>query len=170
MDLACANKCRAVIRKYERMYKIPSNTLLAIALVESGVTCKGSDFRLRHPWPWTVSLNTQGSGVHFTNKIDAKQYLKQHFKKGISNIDVGCMQINVMYHKHNFDSIDAILDMNKNIEYAAKQIHGKYKRYNSWNKAVASYHSNNPIKGQQYLLRILNAKREISKMKKMQIA
>lgn len=164
MDATYAKHCIDIIHKYEKIYRIPKNTLHAISLVESGTSCQGCPATIRYPWPWTIASATAGvPGMQFKSKQEARQFLRNLLFQGNKNIDVGCMQINMLYHKHAFASLDDLLDPHKNISYAAKHLHDKYKQSNSWNKAVALYHSSCKTKGPQYLMRVMAAKKEISK-------
>ena len=51
-------------------------------------------------WPWTINMG--GKGKFFDNKDKALNYTKNFINKGKKNIDIGCMQINYMYHPKAF--------------------------------------------------------------------
>ena len=107
--------CDKIARKVEQIDNLPENILTSIALVEAGrINRDGS----KNPWPW--SLNHAGKSLFFNNKEDAINYLKKHVSPDFKNIDVGCMQINVKWHRENFKSFSSMINPRTNIEYAAK--------------------------------------------------
>ena len=99
IETQLANKydCIIATKKYENIYGIPNNLLLSISLTESGRRIKNGEFV---SWPWTI--NRKGKGKFFDNKLTAIKYVKDYIKKGKKNIDLGCMQVNYMYHQSAF--------------------------------------------------------------------
>ena len=61
--------------------------------------------------------------------------------KGVKNIDVGCMQVNLHYHGHNFASLEEALDPINNVAYATTFLMELRTKRNSWVRAVKEYHS-----------------------------
>ncbi len=60
--------------------------------------------------------------------------MKKLQARGIRNIDVGCMQINLRYHPDAFENLESALDPETNARYAVtllKRLHGAHK---SWAK------------------------------------
>jgi hypothetical protein len=121
------NELKALITEQEELHKIPSGLLLAIATVESG----------SKPY----ALNIQGKSVIGRNKREAVDLIHEALANGITNIDVGVMQLNVRWHRENFGSIEEMLEPKKNIEYAASFLLTLYKKYGNWHRAVRFYHS-----------------------------
>jgi hypothetical protein len=98
------NELKALITEQEERNNIPSGLLLAIATVESG----------SKPY----ALNIQGRSVIGRNKREAIDLIHEALANGITNIDVGVMQLNIRWHRENFGSIEEMLEPKKNIEYA----------------------------------------------------
>ena len=121
------NQIRQLIAEQEERNKIPSGLLLAIATIESG----------SKPY----ALNIQGKTVIRKNKREAAALIHGALAEGITNIDIGVMQLNIRWHRENFGSIEEMLDPKKNIEYAASFLLTLYKKYGDWHKAVRFYHS-----------------------------
>ena len=121
------NQISQLIAVQEEQNNIPSGLLLAIATVESG----------SEPY----ALNIQGKSVIGMNKTEAVNLIHEALAKGITNIDVGVMQLNIRWHRENFKSIEEMLEPKKNIEYAAGFLLKLYKKYGDWHKAVRFYHS-----------------------------
>ncbi len=140
--------CNFLAEKYGKEYNLPSKLLTSIALVESGIKKNNQDFR---SWPWT--LNVSGKSIYFDNKEEILSYLKINIKKKKS-IDVGCMQINTKYHLKNFKDLNHIVEPEENVKYAAIFLSNLYKKYKSWNEAIARYHSSLPNKKQKYLKKV----------------
>ena len=93
---------------------MPQGLLTAIALAESGRF--DSQSGRTYPWPWTVRAGDRGR--YFSTPLEAVKAIKRLRQQGISNIDVGCMQINLHYHPRAFASIADAIDPTKNIAYA----------------------------------------------------
>ena len=140
--------CISFTEKYGRQYNIPDKLLTSISLVESGIN-KNNRFI---SWPWT--LNVAGKSMFFDNKNDTLDFLKKNYKN--KNIDVGCMQISLKYHMNQFDSLENILDPDKNVKYAAKFLKKLFSKHKRWNEAISRYHSSVPIRKKKYLKRLKN--------------
>ena len=141
--------CRKEIDRIERKFKIPYKLLSAISITESGRTVNGQFVA----WPW--AFNVSGKSFYFENKKNAKLFLKEKISER-KNIDIGCMQINYGYHKESFKNLENFIDPIQNISWAAKYLKTLYSRYNSWNIAISRYHSSNPERMKNYLLKVKN--------------
>lgn len=145
------SKCEDVIRNIENITDIPSGLLLGIGKAESGRILKNNEMVI---WPWTI--NHAGKSLFFDNKIQMKSYLLKHTEKGDNNLDVGCMQINLKWHKQNFKDIKDMLAIEPNISYAASFLIQLKNKHGSWKKAIKHYHSSDPIKNKPYLNKVLS--------------
>lgn len=132
--------CAAEASKAERAYNIPSQLLDAISLVESGRYDPES--RATLAWPWTVMA--EGEGRYFPTKAEAVAEVKRLKARGVKNIDVGCMQVNLMYHGTAFSSLDEAFEPSANVGYAARFLQGLYSATNHWPTAASYYHSQTP--------------------------
>ncbi|MDX1923924.1 MAG: lytic transglycosylase domain-containing protein, partial [Rickettsiaceae bacterium] len=139
-------KCMVHFKKYEKRYDIPVDLLHSIALQESGRY--NAKLEKKIPWPWTV--NVEGKGYYFDSKRQAVEFVKSEMKKGKKSIDLGCMQINILYHGDEFDSVEQAIDPKFNVEYGAYFLKEKYEQYGTWKKAIANYHSADPARGANY--------------------
>ena len=151
-DIAVENICYHATQAMEKNYNIKKHLLTTIASVESGRWNEKAQQKLA--WPWT--LNAQGKGYFFNTKAEAVQKVKELRAQGIKSVDVGCMQINMAYHGHEFNSIEEAFDPMHNVEYAAKFLTSLYENNNKdWLKAAMSYHSSSPAKAQRYRKKIV---------------
>ena len=90
-------------------------------------------------WPWTI--NVRGKGHYYKTKEAAVAAAKAFRKRGIKSLDVGCMQINMKFHGHEFASLEEAFDPQTNVEYAARFLKRLYDRRQDWMKAATDYHS-----------------------------
>lgn len=135
-----ADVCAVEAARAERAANIPAHLLHAIALAETGrwdETRKAS-----FAWPWTVTSG--GEGRYFPTKAEAVAEVRRLQRGGVRNIDVGCMQINLLYHGDAFDDLDDAMDPAANVEYAAGFLTGLRDTAGDWIEAAARYHSNTP--------------------------
>ena len=125
------------LRFMEEKHCIPKGLLGAISKVESGRYHAGHKSSL--PWPWTICV--EGEGRFFPTKREAIEAVRHFRAKGIKNIDVGLMQINLLHHPRAFSCLEEAFDPQKNIEYAAKFLTALKREHSTWSQAVAHYHS-----------------------------
>ena len=149
--LAKNYSCVVAAKKYEKKYNLPENLLLSIALTESGRKVDKQNFL---PWPWTI--NAKGKGMFFKTKTEVVEYVKNYVKKGKKNIDLGCMQVNYMYHPKAFTNFDNAFNPDTNVEWASKKLIDLYKKFGSWKKAVGYYHSYRNTKRRKYSAKVYN--------------
>jgi len=141
--------CLGLIHSAEKSQAIPDGLLKAIGFTESGRIAP--DGR-RVPWPWTV--NAEGQGYYFETKKDAIAFVQGLQTRGVSVIDVGCMQVNLYYHPKAFASLDAAFDPATNVAYAAKFLNELQVETGDWAVATQYYHSRNPSLGGAYAGRV----------------
>ena len=145
--------CRKAVAEADGTGKLPKHLLTAIAQVESGRWHKASGEKLA--WPWTVTA--QGHGRHLPSKAAALAEIKSLQARGISSIDVGCMQINLRHHPDAFENLEAALDPVRNVAYAAKLLQSLRQKQRSWTRAVGTYHSATPTLNGPYRVKVFRA-------------
>ena len=128
--------CEYLAKDAEKKYGLPENILLSISRVESGYQKVDGVIRA---WPWT--LNAGGDSAYFQTKEDALRSLEDRIKKGVTNIDIGCMQLNFRWHKDFFNNLSDMINPIENVDYAARFLKKLHQRHRSWEKAVKFYHS-----------------------------
>ena len=119
---------------------LPAHLMGALAKVESGRWHAASKARLA--WPWTVMA--EGRGRYLPSKAAAIAEVRELQARGISNIDVGCMQVNLHWHGEAFASLSQAFDPAHNVAYAAAFLLDLRASENSWTKAIGVYHSRTP--------------------------
>jgi len=151
--------CARHIAAAEREHGIPAGLLSSIALAESG------RWRDEHAatiaWPWTVMA--EGRGRYFPTRENAVAEVEALTAKGVENIDLGCMQVNMFYHGDAFASLDAALDPARNVAYAADFLARLKASHGSWVQAVGHYHSANKEYNRPYMLRVFTYWVEVRK-------
>ncbi len=143
--------CENAADRAEAQYHIKSNLLQTIASVESGRWNTQAGRRVA--WPWTIHAN--GKGRYFKTKAEAVAAVQELQKKGVTNIDVGCMQINLKYHGTAFRDLNEAFDPQKNADYSARFLKKLYERNKQdWTKTAMHYHSRNTRRGNSYKSRL----------------
>ena len=100
------------------------------------------------PWPWTI--NVGGQGFFFPTKALAVATVRELLASGVQSIDVGCLQVNLMFHPAAFASLEQAFDPIANARYAARFLDALYDRSKDWTQAAGDYHSQTPILGAAY--------------------
>ncbi|MFE3836762.1 transglycosylase SLT domain-containing protein [Pseudogemmobacter sonorensis] len=127
---------------------VPHDVLIAIALTETGRAGAGGALR---PWPWT--LNQAGKSHWFASREEALSHLATVVPQGVSNVDIGCFQLNWRWHNQAFPSSDAMLDPGQNALHAARFLASLHAKSGDWTNAVGRYHSATPELAERYLAR-----------------
>lgn len=145
--------CRSATEAAERQTGVPDQLLGAISRVETGRY--DADSGMLRAWPWTI--NAQGKGHFYASKQDAVRAARDFQTAGIRSIDVGCMQINLMFHPDGFSSLEEAFDPGANARYAANFLIDLFHQTGSWPHAAAAYHSQTPDLGIDYQRKVLAA-------------
>jgi len=148
--------CAAETARAEALLKIPAHLLRAIARVESGRWHKTAGENLA--WPWTVMA--EGRGRFLPSKAAAIAEVKALKARGVTNIDVGCMQVNLGYHPDAFEDLEQAFDPTYNVAYAASFLVELRAEARSWTRAVGRYHSRKAVAGNDYRRKVQKAWRE----------
>jgi hypothetical protein len=136
--------CASATAPFELMHtSVDPKVLAGIALNESGLNGRA--------WPWT--LNIAGQGFFFKTREDAYRVVQSLIARGRGDFDIGLMQINWGYHSRRFASPWDALAPATSIRVAEDILNENYSKTHSVAKAIAYYHSANPVPGQAYLAR-----------------
>ncbi len=145
--------CRRAILLAEREHRLPTALLHAISRVEAG----RPDPRTGAPvsWPWTI--NAEGQGRFFDTKEAAVAAVRALQARGVTVVDVGCLQVNLHHHPRAFASLDEAFDPVANARYAGLFLTRLRQNTRDWETAAAHYHSQTPELAQAYRLKVLAA-------------
>lgn len=139
--------CTHQVVRAERKYGIPQRLLGAIAATETGRRHSKSGIKV--PWPW--SINVEGRPFLFHTKREAVIAVEKFQARGISSIDVGCMQINLHHHPDAFANLSQAFEPSFNVDYAARFLRSHYDETHAWKTAVGRYHSRTPGHAARYV-------------------
>ena len=156
-----AGPCAQAIALAEKARNIPVHLLQAISLTESGRWSNYHDAFIA--WPWTVMA--EGKGRYLPSKDAAIAEVKALQAKGVTNIDVGCMQVNLYYHGKSFRSLDEAFDPINNVAYATSFLTDLREKRNSWTRAVKEYHSTDRERQTTYQKRVMTVWNALKKGK-----
>lgn len=151
-----ASICDAAARRAASETGVPVDVMLTITRLETG-RGKQAD-----PWPWTV--NHAGNGSWFKTEDDARSYVFSQVKRGASNIDIGCFQINYRWHAEGFRSLDDMFNPDKNALYAARFLIELYGEFGSWLEAAGAYHSRTPKFAERYKSKFSDLSRLVAEL------
>ncbi|HMN70970.1 MAG TPA: transglycosylase SLT domain-containing protein [Rhodoblastus sp.] len=125
------NVCERELIVASNRHGVPLGVLYAVGLVESGKD------RSLHPFAVDV-----GGVAHYpASKAQALATVDQAQKSGATPIDIGCMQINLRFHRDRFTSLEEMFDPSKNVRYGAAYLAALHARTGNWTEAVARYHA-----------------------------
>ena len=144
------NICPTAVNAAERLNAIPLYLLRAISKAESGRWHEEKQVNIA--WPWTVTSGA--AGKFFDTKAEAVAEVEFLMTKGVRNIDVGCMQINLKAHANAFATIEDAFNPVANAAYGGKYLKTMHRRTSNWLKAAGSYHSMTPHLGIKYRAKV----------------
>jgi hypothetical protein len=142
--------CAKATNHIERTEAIPRQLLRAISKAESGRFHQGRQVVMA--WPWTVMA--EGRGRYLETKAEAVAEVEALRVRGVKNIDVGCMQVNLQYHPQAFASLEDAFDPLTNVAYGASFLKTLATEHGSWARAAAYYHSQNPARYRSYRAKV----------------
>ena len=151
--------CTVHASAQEQANRIPNGLVQAVALAESGRWLAEDQSTL--PWPWTVTSGKDS--FYLPTKAAAIAKVRELKADGRTNIDVGCMQINLRYHPDAFTSLDEAFDPDSNVAYGTKFLKELRHQTRSWGKATAFYHSQNRERGNAYRTKVYRFWRKLQK-------
>jgi Transglycosylase SLT domain len=135
--------CADAAHRAAKATGVPYDVLVAISLVETG--------RNARPWPWTVNLG--GDGRWLDSLEAAEAVVAEALDQGLTNIDLGCFQLNYRWHASAFGSVAEMLDPDANALYAAEYLAQHHAESGDWATAAAAYHSATPEHAERYRAR-----------------
>ena len=135
--------CADAMRSAAARHGVPEAIILAIGTVESGF----------NPY----AINAAGTPHFAASAADAIAYVEARQAEGIASIDVGCGQVNLMWHPTAFASLADAFTPARNAEYAARLLATLYDAHDDWTRAVAHYHSGTQVHQDRYLAAIRRA-------------
>lgn len=144
--------CGQETARQEKLQAIPDRLLHAISLVESGRW--DADHRATLAWPWTVMA--EGEGRFLPSKDAAIAEVKKLQARGVRNIDVGCMQVNLLAHPDAFATLDEAFEPRSNVAYAGRFLKDLQAQDNNWGQAGAHYHSQTPSEAAPYKAKLMS--------------
>jgi hypothetical protein len=144
--------CGQETARQEKLQAIPDRLLHAISLVESGRW--DAEHRATLAWPWTVMA--EGEGRFLPSKDAAIAEVKKLQARGVRNIDVGCMQVNLLAHPDAFATLDEAFEPRTNVAYAARFLKDLQAQDNNWGQAGAHYHSQTPSEAAPYKAKLMS--------------
>ena len=146
------NLCAAHVAEAERILRLPSHLMQAISKVESGRWNR--ERKALFAWPWTVMA--EGQGRYLPNRRAAIAEVRRLQARGVRNIDVGCMQVNLYWHPEAFESLEQAFDPVYNVAYAAAFLQELRREARTWPEAVGRYHSSTPPRMRAYRDKVLD--------------
>jgi hypothetical protein len=150
-DLADYAACGRAALSAEDRQALPRGLLMAIGRVESG-RLDPSTGRVT-AWPWTI--NAANAGRLFATRAEALTATHALQARGVTSIDTGCFQVNLLHHPTAFATLEEAFDPPTNAAYAARFLAALHERTGSWEAAVAAYHSSTHENGDPYRDRVL---------------
>ncbi|MEM6744852.1 MAG: hypothetical protein AAF676_14120, partial [Pseudomonadota bacterium] len=146
---ALSDRCESAAIRAAAASGAPLDLLRAIALAETG-TALGGEAR---PWPWTV--NMEGEGRWFASPADLLDWVERRRRAGARSFDLGCFQVNHLWHGEAFASLQEMIDPETNALYAARFLRELREETGSWEAAAGLYHSRTPELASRYRGRVL---------------
>ena len=144
-------QCSGALRSAEGRHGTPPGLLAAIAKAESGRPVP--PLKGLQPWPWAV--NADGAAFYFDSKSAAVTWTRLALARGVQQVDVGCMQVNLQSHPRAFRDIDDAFDPAANTDYAARFLRQLHEEAGGdWTAAVGYYHSRTPLLAADYRERV----------------
>ncbi|WP_226341100.1 transglycosylase SLT domain-containing protein [Gemmobacter serpentinus] len=135
MARAEADLCDRAAMRAASETGVPLEVLRSLTRAETGRNRNG----VLEPWPWAV--NQAGQGYWFDSADAAADFVTAQLDLGVTNLDIGCFQLNHRWHSEGFVSLATMFDPEENAVYAARFLASKYRESGDWVQAAGAYHS-----------------------------
>ena len=150
-DQAQSAQCAAGLASAEARHGTAPGLVAAIAKAESGRPVP--PLPGLQPWPWAV--NADGAAMYFQSKAAAVTWTRLALARGVQQVDVGCMQVNLQSHPSAFRDLDEAFDPAANTDYGARFLRRLSEDAGgNWYEAVGFYHSRTPVLASDYRARV----------------
>ncbi len=144
-------RCMGAILEAEQRHSTLPGLLAAISRTESGRPIP--PLPGVQPWPWAV--NADGAAMYFDSKAAAVAWTRGALDRGVRQVDVGCMQINLQAHPNAFASLDQAFEPGPNADYAGRfLVRLRTDAGGNWYEATGWYHSRTPERAADYRARV----------------
>lgn len=144
-------RCSLAIAAAEQRHGTQRGLLLAIGRAESGRPVP--PLPGLQPWPWAI--NADGAAYYFDSKPAAVAWTRLALARGVRQIDVGCMQINLQAHPAAFATLEDAFEPASNADYAARFLTRLFADAGgNWHVATGYYHSRTPVLAENYRERV----------------
>lgn len=114
---------------------IPLSALRAITRTETGRKRNGN----LKPWRWAI--NALAQGFWFESNTSAVNNAQRGIDSGVTNMDIGCFQLNYQWRVHEFALTFEAIGSAKNARYATQFLTELYAEKGRWMQAVGAYRS-----------------------------
>lgn len=149
--------CDDIARRAEERFGIPRSLLRAIARVESARRVGEVVVA------WAYTLNIAGA-AHYADSVEEAAGKVLDAVGSGQSVDVGCMQVNLRWHKiaelepdadaPAFRTVREALDPALNVAYGARFLRRLYEAEGDWTNAVARYHGASYERRRAYVCRV----------------
>ncbi|MFV0279845.1 MAG: transglycosylase SLT domain-containing protein [Rhodoblastus sp.] len=139
--------CDREMVRASKKHNVPLGVLYAVGLTETGAGGSLQPF----------ALNIGGRAQFPATMQEGIRLIHDAQRAGITLIDVGCMQINLRYHRNRFPTLEAMFDAASNVDYGARFLSRLRAREANWTNAVARYHAgpNNERAQKRYVCAVI---------------
>lgn len=137
---AAAEGCVSALLASADRHGVPPALMLALGRVESG-------------WD-AYAINSAGTPHHAPSAAEAVAFVRARQAEGIGSIDVGCGQINLVWHADAFADLTDAFDPERNANYAAAYLKRLHESQGDWVAATGRYHSADPERQRLYIERV----------------
>lgn len=128
--------------------------LYAVALTESGRPAERGQIE---PWPW--ALNVEGDPIFAASREEAARLLAAHSDK---SVDVGLLQVNIRWHGHRVNRLEALLDPGTNLAVGAAILREALASTpGDLTAGIGRYHSAKPERAKAYARAVLSLYRHL---------
>ena len=144
-------RCAAAVAAAEGRHGTAAGLLGAIAKAESGRPVP--PLPGLQPWPWAV--NADGAAMYFDSKAAAVAWTRLALERGVRQVDVGCLQVNLQSHPGAFATLETAFEPTANADYAARFLKSLQEDAGgNWYVATGYYHSRTSVLAADYRVRV----------------
>lgn len=123
--------CEAAMQRASARHGVPLAILYAVGMTETG----GAGYLKPY------AMNAAGTSYIASSLPEALRKLDEYRARGITLVDLGCMQINYRWHGDKFANPTQMFEPERNVDYAARFLAELKQRHGNWTMAAARYNA-----------------------------
>lgn len=152
--------CDRIVEQAAQRHNVPAGLMSAMS---RALLAKTDRPQMMPNSPWTISLGS--NVVAYDSAAEMEAQLENLIMEGEEDLNLGCMQLNLIWHGDHFYSLQDMINPEHSAEYAASVLSDLHNEYGSWQRAIRIFHgdTNETERYVKSVLRLYDERKNVPK-------